>query len=560
MKTKITEVSRGIADKLHEYNLINNLALVFIGVGDIKQAKIPDISETKTREKAEYARTILQEVEQVAASPLSHDDEILLDIVRFNCKSMINEEKFYWNIFAAEPWFNMIPMIFSFLGKYPLTDTEYLDTYLRCLEGLAGLVVQHREKTQGQAERGIRIPKPILPYALQTYQEYRIEPDKHPLVLTKKKLSGPNVDTGEIISRSRAAIEALNSALGEMVAFLEGPYGDAVPEAVGYAQYPDGPAYYRAMVKQHTSLDITPEEIFELGETDRASIEARMAEIRRELGSDLSREAFTDKVMADPERIMEIPEEFGERLNACIDRIRPVMKEYFAEQPEADCCAERIAPDLEPLMHNGLYTPPTPGKPKGHYYYNGLNMERKNPMKTASLAYHELLPGHHFQIALTQEREELPPLAKTSMVTAYIEGWAEYAAILAGEMGMYEDLYDEYGRLEMDLYLANFLTVDTGLNAKGWSLDEMVDFMRPYLPDFTEERLLSQLLRIHFSMPGFTIAYKLGSLKFREFREKARTALGDRFDIKEFHRIVLEWGALPMTILNKHVDGWLARQ
>ncbi len=181
-------------------------------------------------------------------------------------------------------------------------------------------------------------------------------------------------------------------------------------------------------------------------------------------------------------------------------------------------------------------------------------------MKTASLAFHELLPGHHFQIALTLENESLHPLAKASLITAYNEGWAEYAAILAGEMGMYEDLYDEYGRLEMDLYLTNFFTVDAGLNTGKSSFAEMMDFMGPYLPDFTEERLKSQLLRVHFANPGFTIAYKMGSLKFMEIRDKAEKTLGEKFDIKEFHRVILEWGALPLGILEKHVNWWVAQQ
>jgi uncharacterized protein (DUF885 family) len=380
------------------------------------------------------------------------------------------------------------------------------------------------------------------------------------LVLSAERLEAVGGEHAESIADSRQSLERLNQELEAMAAFLDGEYKAGAPEGLAYSQYPNGREYYQAMLRQNTTLELTPEQVFAAGQTQRDAIEQRMAKIRQALGFDGGREEFTVAAMSDPEWVMTTPEEFGERLNASIDRIRPVMGEFFSQAPTADCSAVRISPELEPLYHNGVYNPPMPpNQPLGHYYYNGLNMNKKNPLKTAGLAYHELLPGHHFQISLILENEELHPLIKASAVTAFTEGWAEYASALAGEMGMYDDPSSEYGRLENDLYLTNFLILDPGINAMDWTRERMADYLRPYLPDFTEERLTSQVMRVSFSVPGFTAAYKLGSMKMMELRQRAEQELGEDFDIRRYHRVVLEWGSIPLYILEKHVDWYIER-
>ncbi len=557
---EVTEVSRAVADRFQEHMVEHNPIMVFMGVGDLKLARIPDISEDATRQLADFARSVIAEIDALDPDTLSHGDEMLLDIVRFQCDELVVGERFYWNQFVAEPWFNTVPVIANFMTKYPLSDAEYVQTYLDVLGDLSKLVAQQREKTAGQAERGIVMPRGVVEYAVAACRAQTTPPDEHPLVLTAERLEAAGGDSAGAITKSRRPMELLNIELEAMAVFLDGDYKSEAPESLAYSQYPDGLEYYEAMLRSNTTLDLSSEQVFEVGQAQRDAIEGKMAEIREALGFDGSHQDFIAAAMSNPERIMKTPEEFGERLNACIDRIRPVMGEYFADQPEAECSAVRVAPELEPLYHNGVYNRPMPpNQPKGHYYFNGLNMEKKNPLKTPGLAYHELLPGHHYQIALTLENEELHPLAKGSRVTAFTEGWAEYASVLAGEMGMYDDPASEYGRLENDLYLTNFLILDPGINSMGWTSDQMANYLRPYLPDFTEERLRSQIMRVSVSVPGFAPAYKLGSMKMMELRKKAERELGKDFDIKDYHRVVLEWGAIPMNILEKHVDWYIER-
>jgi len=235
------------------------------------------------------------------------------------------------------------------------------------------------------------------------------------------------------------------------------------------------------------------------------------------------------------------------------------MKEAFQTLCEADCEAVRLPAVLEPAMTFGFYQPPTAAQPKGQYFYNGLNSEEKNQIGAGSLAYHELIPGHHFQLALVEENEGLHPLLKILHLTANTEGWAEYAAMLAGEMGMYENPLDEYGRLTMDLFLTTRLVVDTGMNAFGWPREKAAALLKEN-SEFSDHMIFTETNRYSNDLPGQALAYKYGSLKMREIREKAKQALGSLFDIREYHERVLEIGFAPLKVLEMHIDWWVEQK
>jgi uncharacterized protein (DUF885 family) len=210
-------------------------------------------------------------------------------------------------------------------------------------------------------------------------------------------------------------------------------------------------------------------------------------------------------------------------------------------------------------MTFGYYDPPDHDKPSGRYRFNGSRLGERTMVTAAPLIYHELVPGHHFQIALQRENEELPPLRRESFATAFVEGWAEYASDLAGEMGLYREPYDRYGRLAMDMFLSTRLVVDTGMNAFGWSLEQARQFMRGHVLE-SETQIGTETLRYSVDLPGQALAYKLGSSKIRELRERAEAELGERFDVRRFHDAVLSPGALPLPVLEEHVGWWIAQE
>jgi uncharacterized protein (DUF885 family) len=240
-------------------------------------------------------------------------------------------------------------------------------------------------------------------------------------------------------------------------------------------------------------------------------------------------------------------------LTTAAARIEPVIDQWFMRRPKAPYGVRRLAPALEPVMTYGFYQRPTPQDPGGYYMFNGSKLEERSMLNAAALSYHELVPGHHFQVALTQENPRLSAFRKNAAYTAFLEGWGEYASDLAGEMGMYADPYDRAGRLSMDLFLSTRLVVDTGMNALGWSRERAMDYMRAHTFE-SETQIGTESLRYSADMPGQALAYKMGSRTIRALRERMREQLGDRFDVRRFHDAVLMHGSMPLGVLEQHVE------
>ena len=242
-----------------------------------------------------------------------------------------------------------------------------------------------------------------------------------------------------------------------------------------------------------------------------------------------------------------------------VRRIEPKVDAFFLRRPKAPYGVRRLEPQLEPGQTFGYYNPPTKAEPVGIYYFNGSNLGDRSLLNAGALIYHELVPGHHFQINLAYENQLIPPFRRETADTAYTEGWGEYASALAGEMGMYEDPYDLYGRLSMEMFITLRLVVDTGMNALGWPRAKAVELMRENLME-TDTQIATESLRYSCDIPGQALAYKMGALEIRRLREKARAALGPRFDIRRFHEAVLGSGSLPMTTLARHVEWFIAQE
>jgi uncharacterized protein (DUF885 family) len=207
----------------------------------------------------------------------------------------------------------------------------------------------------------------------------------------------------------------------------------------------------------------------------------------------------------------------------------------------------------------GMYEVPTTVEPMGFYRFNGSKLSERPQINAAALIYHELVPGHHFQINLQRENESLPAFRRLNDHTAYVEGWGEYASDLASEMGLYGDPYDEYGRLGMDIFLSSRLVVDTGMNLLGWPRAKAIEYMLAHDLE-SETQITSETLRYSAAMPAQALAYKMGSAKIRELRRHAEKALGSRFDIRRFHDAVLGSGSMPLTVLEKHVEWWIGEE
>ena len=204
-------------------------------------------------------------------------------------------------------------------------------------------------------------------------------------------------------------------------------------------------------------------------------------------------------------------------------------------------------------MTFGYYLMPTPQEPHGIYFYNGSDLKQRSWITFESLAYHELFPGHHFQISLQTQNSDLPSIRQEFFATAFTEGWAEYAASLGFEAGLYQDPYDRYGRLAAELFLATRLVVDTGMNALEWPRQKAAQYMRQRLLE-SDQQIHTETLRYSADIPGQALGYKIGSIHFHRLREKARQAQGGEFDLRGFHDALLGSGAMPLSVLEEHLE------
>jgi uncharacterized protein (DUF885 family) len=354
----------------------------------------------------------------------------------------------------------------------------------------------------------------------------------------------------------RAMLADLATSLSPDVRRLADHFDDAyarrAPDGVGMWQYPGGADAYRAFVREETTLDLTPEEIHGLGLREIARIGDELDAIRQELGVGGSLADFRRALKTDRRFYAQTPEEVAARLMGHVRRIEPHIPRFFATTPRAPYGVKRDDPAFESGATFGYYQAPTANEPSGFYVFNGSMLHERSLLTSAALVAHELVPGHHFQIARQEENEALPMIRRESFPNAFTEGWAEYAACLGLEMGYYDDPYDRAGRLMADAMLSARLVVDTGMNAFRWTRQRAGDYLREHTM-LSDTESATETLRYAVDIPAQALAYKIGSAKMLELRALAQRELGPRFDVRAFHEWIIGSGALPLPLLEEHV-------
>ena len=370
----------------------------------------------------------------------------------------------------------------------------------------------------------------------------------------------------KLLDEARAALTGpFRGAYLDLVAWQKEDRSKAPEKASGVSALPRGSAFYNERLANQTTTTMTADEIHRVGLAEVARLREEMEAIRKEVGFASDLKAFFAELRDNKEDPRYYYPDSDEGRNAylrdataAIDKIKAVLPKYFGLLPKADMVVKRVEPFREQPGAAQHYFPSTPdGARPGIYYAHLSDMKAMPKSELEVIAYHEGLPGHHMQIAIAQELTGVPTFRRQARFTAYSEGWGLYAEWLAREMpGTYEDPYSRFGRLGSEIWRAIRLVVDTGLHAKGWSQQQAVDYFLEN--SATTEAQAQSEVRRYLVLPGQATSYKIGMLKIQELRRKAETALGDRFDIRAFHDTILGGGALPLTILERRVDRWIA--
>jgi len=348
-------------------------------------------------------------------------------------------------------------------------------------------------------------------------------------------------------------------AYSRLADFMERDYLPAARTTVGWSDLPDGAAWYRWRIRNATTMDMPPEQIHELGLREVARIRAEMLRVKEQVGFQGDLDQFFRHLEDDPQFYFTSEQELLDAYRDVKRRIDALLPKLFADFPKADYEIRPVEPFRAASAAGASYqSPSADGTRPGIFYINTNNLRAQPRFGLETLSLHEAAPGHHFQIAIQQELTDLPRFRRFNNYVSYAEGWALYAESLGKELGVFTDPYQWYGRLSDEMLRAMRLVVDTGLHSKGWTREQAIQYMLDN-SSMAESDVTAEVER-YIVWPGQALGYKLGQLHITELRARAEAALGAKFDVREFHSQVLRDGAVPMDVLTKKIDRWIAAQ
>ena len=348
-------------------------------------------------------------------------------------------------------------------------------------------------------------------------------------------------------------------AYRRLLQVFESEYLPKAPADVAASSRPGGRAWYDLLARSYTTTELGADEIHAIGLAEVARLRAAMERLKDETGFRGPLADFFSFLRTDPRFFEKTPEALLARYRALAKRIDPELVKVFRHLPRLPYGVRPIPDNFAPDATTAYYQLGAPdGSRPGYYYVNLYKPESRPTWEMVPLTLHEAVPGHHLQFARALELKDLPRFRRDAWYTAYIEGWALYAETLGGELGLYKDPYSRFGHLQMQAFRAARLVVDTGIHALGWSREQAIDWMTERT-GFARAYVEAQVDR-YYVWPGQATSYMIGELKFIELRDRARAALGDRFDIRRFHMAVLDTGPVPLSVLERQIDDWIAAE
>ena len=544
---------------------------------DFHSGKLGPVGPAAREDDYAFLERSLAEVQEFDRAQLSPQDQITYDILVDQWSNGLATRRFAW--LSSEGLYPIAPMWGTQVGlatfmqvNHAVKNAKTARNYVERLKAMGPKLDAVTAEMERQATAGVILPAALLDRSVAMIRDTTAGPvEQNPLVTSfvERMKGAKDLPAAEQATLRSAAIDAVRDgvlpAYERMVKALEAVRPQALQQAAGVGRLPEGAEYYALMLHQMTSTDYTPDQVHQLGLAEVARIGAEMDALLRSQG--LAQGTVAERVQQlrrDPRYVLPNTDagrqQALDRYNRLLAEVNARMPEYFAVLPKQRLAVERVPATAEKGSAGAYYEPPAlDGSRPGKFFVNLRDVGETPTWGMKTLAYHEGIPGHHFQLAQAQTLEDLPFIRQQTLYSAYAEGWALYAERLAAEIGMYkDDPLGDLGRLQAEMFRAVRLVVDTGMHARGWSREEAIAYM--VANTGMDEAAVTTEIERYMGLPGQACAYKVGQLKILELREKARHALGTRFDLKEFHRVVLGSGAVPLTVLERLVDEWIAGQ
>jgi uncharacterized protein (DUF885 family) len=533
-------------------------------VGDhSRNDELADMSLDAIERRVERRRDVLRRLEEIDISGLSAADRINARMFERQLRSSVQGFEFggYQMPLNADSGFHM-----GFARMHrpmPFRTADHYDDYIARMRALPAYFEQQQGHMRAGIERGFTLPRVTLEGYEDTISAHIVDDPQDSAFwapFEEVPASVGEMDRERILTDAEAAItDAVVPAYQGFHDFFVGEYLAGARETIGASDLPDGEAYYAEQVRWFTTLDVTPQEVHEIGLGEVARIRAEMAEVIRDTGFEGSYAEFLDFLRTDPRFYPKTAQELLERAAWIAKTMDGKLPSLFATLPRVPYTVEPVPDHMAPKYTAGRYvSAPYNSTQPGIYWVNTYNLPSRPLYALEALTLHEAVPGHHLQTALAAEMDAVPEFRRHDYLSAFGEGWGLYAEYLGLEAGIYEDPYSNFGRLTYEIWRACRLVVDTGVHALGWTRQQMLD----YLAENTALSLHEVTTETdrYISWPGQALAYKMGELKIRELRARAEEALGADFDVRRFHDAVLANGSVPLDILEELIDAWIEEQ
>jgi uncharacterized protein (DUF885 family) len=447
------------------------------------------------------------------------------------------------------------------INIHSVADKDQALAYVSRIEGLGPTLDTLTAEARDRADKGVMPPRWVYPYVISDITNL-LEAGASNAVLEDfagkvERLAIPAAEKQALVTDAqRAWQDSARPAYERLLAEMRRQEAIAGTDD-GVWRFPEGAAYYEALLANYTTTDLNAEEIHAIGLREVARIHDEMRAIMAQVGFEGSLQDFFEFTRTDPRFYHASREDYLAEVEQVMARMEARLPEYFGLLPTDPLVVKPVEAFREQSAGKAFYQSPAPdGSRPGTYYVNLYDLNSMSKNELEALAYHEGLPGHHLQRAIQTRLEDLPPFRRFGGFTAYTEGWGLYSEELGKDMGFYTDPYSDFGRLGMELWRAARLVVDTGIHHKRWSREQAIDYLTQNTPN--PEGDIRKAIERYVVYPGQATAYMIGKLEIMELRERARNALGDRFDIRAFHDVVLESGPVPLSILAENVEAWIA--
>ena len=521
-----------------------------------------DHTEERYQADYDFYGTLLEKINGITLAKLTSEDRISLKLLKFLVEDHRANFEFqtHLNPLLSDSGFHN-SLVYS---VRPLTSKKQSIAYLKMLQAIPIFVDQNLILLKKGLESGVSQPLIIFDGYESSYDKHITETVENNFYFSPFKNLPDQFSSEEkdsLLSVAHATIQKdVIPSFQKIKTFFETEYYPQTRKAIGVSQTPNGSAFYKDRIAYYTTLDMTAEEVHQLGLKEVAKIKNAMEAIITEVEFQGSFEDFFAFLRSDKQFYAQSGDELLMRARDIAKRLDEQLPKFFKTLPRTPYGVAAVPDAIAPKYTGGRYIPTRPNSTNpGYYWVNTYNLPSRPLYVLPALTAHEAVPGHHLQMALNSELStEIPSFRRSLYLSAYGEGWGLYTEALAGEMGIYTSPYERFGQLTYSMWRACRLVVDTGIHAFGWSKEQAVEFMTANTALSFHE--INTEVDRYISWPGQALAYKIGELKISELRQKTENALGDQFDIREFHNIILQKGTLTLPLMEEEIAAYIKQE